>query len=193
LIKQLELVKQEFLNASNRLELGKTALYLTNEFLNAEVQRLRAQIAATAGEEKRTKETTHIETIKSALKSLRKISTATDVGVNSRDYSQMLIESNAAVQDAINATKGELSSALAAAYGVFSDANTLWQEFLDPLIPSKYGMSLISSDTGQELCRKYGLGRRITLDDISKVTGQAKTYIKQAEDAFAKEASDPGR
>ncbi|MDX6498994.1 MAG: hypothetical protein QOG23_2254 [Blastocatellia bacterium] len=63
-----------------------------------------------------------------ALKALRKMDTATDVGVSYMQYGPMLIEAKTSVNDALSGLPdGQLKDELNAAIEAYSDANTLWR------------------------------------------------------------------
>jgi hypothetical protein len=73
------------------------------------------------------------ETVKAALRELRKMSGATNVGISFKDYSTRIIDLKAAVEEALlELHDGELKNKINTALDAFVDASTFWNESLKP-------------------------------------------------------------
>src|ERR1041384_562849 len=64
---------------------------------------------------------------KEAIKALQKLDAATEVGINKMEYSKMLIDAQASVNEALNKLpEGELKQEIKLAMESYMDAKTLW-------------------------------------------------------------------
>jgi hypothetical protein len=73
------------------------------------------------------------ETIKSALKELRKFAGATEVGISFKEYSTRVIDLKSSVEEALIELKdGELKTNMKTALDAYVDASTFWNETLKP-------------------------------------------------------------
>ncbi len=93
-----------------------------------------------------------ISEVKGSLKKLRKLAAATEVGVNFDQYSALVIEAKAEIEENLDslpdsALKDELRFAL----GAFVDAKLIWNE------ATRYDFILADSEIGNYVKVKYGL------------------------------------
>jgi hypothetical protein len=122
-----------------------------------------------------------------ALKSMNKISAATEVGVNYPQYGQMVIEAKAQVNEAVAVLPdGNLKKELNAAMDAYADSMKIWQHKLN-------NRSLFSDEPDSyTLIQKYSLkttsfqfqGRPIDAADpaqaLQTVWGTARTHLDKA-------------
>jgi hypothetical protein len=115
-----------------------------------------------------------------ALKALKKVQAATQVGVNYPQYNQLVIEAQAAVNDAsVKLPDGDLKKELQATIEAYADAGEGWSKCKLSDETEIGRLKLLSlknaagDDTGQRLRRKYHI----------------KTYM---EDLFNKSMPDSG-
>jgi|ERR1044072_1559276 hypothetical protein len=121
-----------------------------------------------------------------ALKALRKVEAATQVGVNFQQYGQLVIDAKAQVNEASSKLPdGELKKELNSAVEAYSDANQVWNEKIG-------GRVTMSPDTspGKILIPKYslktetysgGLFPHANLDDaMQAMWGEAKKHLDKA-------------
>lgn len=100
-----------------------------------------------------------------ALKALRKTASATEVGITYQQYGDLLVETKAAVNEALLVLpEGELRKRLAAAMDAYADARDVWRVKLD-------GKQLDASEPpGKTLIPKYSLAAQ-RLSSGATVTG----------------------
>ena len=121
-----------------------------------------------------------------AIKALRKIEAATQVGVNFQQYGQLVIEAKAQVNDATaKLPDGELKKELSASMEAYADAAQAWNEKIG-------GRTTMSADVGigKVLIPKYslptetyssGLFPHVDIDTALQVMwGEAKKHLDKA-------------
>lgn len=110
---------------------------------------------------------------RNAVSVLKKVQAATQVGVNYEQYSQLVIESKTAVNEASSKlSNGELKRELQATMDAYADAGEGWSkcEQSDPTIIGRINKLPLKSiatgdDTGQRLRRKYNI--KTLMEDLS--------------------------
>jgi hypothetical protein len=118
-------------------------------------------------------------TINGAIKALRKIEAATQVGVNFQQYGQLLIEAKVQVNEALEKLPdGELKNELKAAIEAYFDARQVWSN----KIQSK--MVLLDTEPGKTVIPKYSL--RTTKESL----GRLETDPDQAMQTIWRAAKD---
>ena len=96
-------------------------------------------------------------TLAEALRALRKIQAATDVGINFSEYGELVVEAKAAVNEAI-AEMGDstLSKELQAAMQAYADASTAWNlSMKDSASFRGYSFFVYEGSEGRHLDTKY--------------------------------------
>jgi len=125
--------QMELTRITNGFQLERSGFSLTNSFLLGEVERLRADFRAqrdrSAAEEGRLAEAKKLEPIKEALRALRKLESAANIGTSLSEYNKILIESQVSVREAISASSGTISAALEQSLQAYQDAKTVWRYF----------------------------------------------------------------
>ena len=121
-----------------------------------------------------------------ALKSLRKMSSATKVGISQREYSSRLIDLQAEVDENLrDISEGELKQEIKLALETYADASTAWNE-----AGFTSGISYVAceKDTVQVLFTKYNI-KCETLGEakiqmlntvLSTIWNQANNHIEKA-------------
>jgi hypothetical protein len=120
-------------------------------------------------------------TASDALKALRRMSAATEVGVNYQQYGQLAIEAKSQVNEAAAVLPdGALKTELNAAMDAYADAGQAWSVFVrDSYLDNQ-------SEPGKTLAKKYPIDistghpvaqRRPVL---STIWGAAKTHVDRA-------------
>ncbi len=100
-----------------------------------------------------------------ALKALRKVASATEVGISYQQYGDLLIETKATVNEALLVLpEGDLKKSLGAAMDAYADAREAWRVKID-------GKQLDASESpGKILIPKYSLATQ-RLSSGATVTG----------------------
>ena len=129
-----------------------------------------------------------IDSAKAALKALRKIAGATEVGVTFAKYGELLIDAKAEVDEATSALPdGELKGEISLAMEAYVDAGRAWED------AGSYNMILLRMDgkpaePGSSLREKYSIptqimgGEEILNGDTARSTiwNAAKKHIDRA-------------
>lgn len=111
-----------------------------------------------------------------AVRSLRKVAGAVEVGVSYQQYGQLVIEAKAAVDEALaTIPAGELRNEIAAAMDAYADAGRVWTQRIN----QRY-----DSNVSDLLIRKYGVSQReafrASSGDELYVTGALRLIWNQA-------------
>lgn len=95
-----------------------------------------------------------------AIKALRKLESATSVGVSFAEYGTRLIDAKAAVDEALpRVSDGELKSEIELAMSEYSLASQVWQTVNREMIEDRYNSGYLDASTelGASLVKKYKL------------------------------------
>ena len=131
-----------------------------------------------------TKKDKEQESIQQALKSLRKLSAATEVGVSFVEYSRRLIDVKSEVAEYLsNISDGYIKDEINAAMEAYADASTGWNEM------GRNFTLFPSLEPGKYLQKKYGIptDRSIGMDllpgklVLSTIWAVAKKHIENAQ------------
>lgn len=124
-----------------------------------------------------------IELIRTAIKALRKMSGATEIGVAFQEYSSRLIDCKADVDEAMTVLpKSVLRDEIQLSLDAFVDANLSWNEMI------RYDFMLADTEFSKSLITRYGL-----TPDSSSATGSKllpKNYVLSSLWAYAKKHTD---
>lgn len=131
-----------------------------------------------------TKKDKEQESIQEALKSLRKLSAATEVGVSFADYGRRLIDVKSEVAEYLsNISDGYTKDEINAAMQAYADTATAWNEMI------RYDFMIVKFEPGTSLQRKYSIPvSRIGNEQVmtrnavlSTIWAAAKTHIENAQ------------
>jgi hypothetical protein len=156
------------------------------------------------------------KSVEDAISALRKIDAATDVGINKPEYSKMVIDAKAAVNNASEILPdGELKQSLQETIQNYEDADKIWfiggtDTFVpvclaDPVIDGKDELQaelikVFCNPTGGEIAKKYslplrkpstlepaeGAGAVIKKEALTIIWQKAKENLKKASDLYNK-------
>ena len=119
--------------------------------------------------------------VNEALQALGKISAATEIGVNYRQYDPLVLEANAQVNDVIEIVPGgQLRDELVSAMTSYVDARAAWRYQL----ASQYHEYLEEDeDPGNRLFPKYSLPKNVTSHEAVQIIWQyaGKHFINAKE------------
>jgi hypothetical protein len=129
-----------------------------------------------------------------ALKALRKVEAATQVGVNYQQYGQLAIDAKAAVNQAVAALPdGELKSEIVAAMEAYADAGDAWGAAINDKL---YSGSKLAGDLKQKYDFDYQRANAaLSKDDLkslmlSTIWGTARDRLNKATSLLDKKQSD---
>jgi MltA-interacting protein MipA len=118
-----------------------------------------------------------------ALRALRKVAGAVEVGVNYQQYGQLVIEAKAAVDEALaTIPAGELRNEIAATMDSYADAGRVWTMRIKPrgdygvsdLLKTKYGVS------EREAFRAYSGDEIYVTGALHLIWNQARQHLDRA-------------
>ncbi len=121
-----------------------------------------------------------------ALKALRKLTAATEVGVSPIQYQQMLIDMRAEVNETLSVLpNGELKTEISAAADAYKDASTIWQASIVAKQNNLTLSILLDSyrlDDGKTIPEKYGKSGDYYSEDAatSTIWKVAKEHVIRA-------------
>ncbi len=136
------------------------------------------------------------ESLITAMKELRKMQSATEVGISFQEYSSRLIDLKASVDEALRQiSDSDLKRELRFAVEAYADGLDLWNRQLHTRYPLKQSGDLLREEA-KDICEKYGIKDFSTSTSGAEiVNGQkalnfiwvfAKTAIEKAEKMIAK-------
>jgi hypothetical protein len=119
-----------------------------------------------------------------ALKALRKMAGATEIGINLQEYGSRIIDAKADVEEALRQLPdGDLKLEISLAMDAYADASKGWNQML------RYDFLLVEFEPGQSLQKKYsipidnGLGSKAMTKNavLSTIWGAARSHLEKAE------------
>jgi hypothetical protein len=119
-----------------------------------------------------------------ALKALRKMAGATEIGISFQEYGSRMIDAKADVEEALRQLpEGELRTEIALAMDAYADASKAWNQMI------RYDFMLVEFEPGSSLQKKYdipidaSLGSKVMTRNVvlSTIWGAAKPHIEKAD------------
>ena len=121
-----------------------------------------------------------IAAVSDALKALRKMAGATEIGISFQEYGSRVIDAKADVEEALRQLpEGELKTEIALAMDAYADASKAWNQMI------RYDFMLVEFEPGSSLQKKYdipidaSLGSKVMPRKVvlSTIWGAAKSHI----------------
>lgn len=156
-LKEGEPLKGTFVNASSDgvqiLLAGNTLILKWNDIS----QIVFTDVVSNETITKNDTQTKNNESIEGALKSLRKLAAATEVGVNFQEYGSRLIDVKAEVNEFLpKITDGYVKDEIKLAMDAYADAGTAWNGFIQN--QQQYGGNIYPAlESGTALLKKYSI------------------------------------
>jgi hypothetical protein len=125
-----------------------------------------------------------IAAVRDALKALRKMAGATEIGITFQEYGSRVIDAKADVEEALRQLpEGELKTEIALAMDAYADASKAWNEMI------RYDFMLVDFEPGSSLQKKYDIPVDTSLSSkmmrrnvvLSTIWGAAKSHIEKAD------------
>lgn len=122
-------------------------------------------------------------TAREALKALRKIAGATEVGVTLQQYGSLVIDAKAEVDEALAALPaGEIKDEIALSMEAYADAGQVWSAMIDSY---RYAEASLTG-LGERLQKKYdsevvsAFNKRETNQTLSRIWAYGRKHLDQA-------------
>ena len=125
-----------------------------------------------------------IAAVRDALKALRKMAGATEIGISFQEYGSRVIDAKADVEEALRQLpEGELKTEIALAMDAYADASKAWNQMI------RYDFMLVDFEPGSSLQKKYDIPVDTSLSSkmmrrtvvLSTIWAAAKSHIEKAD------------
>jgi hypothetical protein len=122
--------------------------------------------------------------VRDALKALRKMAGATEIGISFQEYGSRVIDAKADVEEALRQLpEGELKTEIGLAMDAYADASKAWNQMI------RYDFMLVDFEPGSSLQKKYEIPIDTSLSSkmmrrtvvLSTIWGAAKSHIEKAD------------
>jgi hypothetical protein len=131
-----------------------------------------------------------------ALRALRKMMSATEVGISYQEYGSRLIDLKAEVDEALSQMQpGDLKTEISSAMEAYADASTAWSTALqhgrDSMFPDLEPATSLIRKYDLPIDRSIGMPLVMRSVALSKIWGMARNHIERASALMNAEASAP--